>query len=99
MSGASVLIDSGSRSAEARAGGIFATKFDGAWMFHRADEAPPAPGYWYDAHRCPDPAPAGPTSAQIGPCMRCRQPHHRYGDGGSPLCATCSTGVAATAGH
>jgi hypothetical protein len=25
----------------------------------------------------------------LGPCTRCGQPCHRYGDGGRPLCATC----------
>jgi DNA-directed RNA polymerase subunit M/transcription elongation factor TFIIS len=24
-----------------------------------------------------------------GPCASCREPAHRYGDGGKPLCATC----------
>ncbi|WP_267894101.1 hypothetical protein [Streptomyces sp. CB02613] len=28
-------------------------------------------------------------STQTGPCARCRQPTHRYGHGGNPLCAKC----------
>ena len=27
--------------------------------------------------------------AQVGPCRKCAEPCHRYGNGGSPLCAVC----------
>jgi hypothetical protein len=37
--------------------------------------------------------PAGWPPSQTGPCIRCRKPCHRYGDGGAPLCTACqSTG-------
>ncbi|HEV2345368.1 MAG TPA: hypothetical protein VGS97_14810 [Actinocrinis sp.] len=26
-----------------------------------------------------------------GPCARCGTPHHRYGEGGAPLCPACRT--------
>lgn len=29
------------------------------------------------------------TPVEIGPCAKCGDPTRRYGDGGSPLCATC----------
>ncbi|MEU8740528.1 hypothetical protein AB0K62_13585 [Streptomyces halstedii] len=28
-------------------------------------------------------------STQTGPCATCRQPTHRYGHGGNPLCPAC----------
>lgn len=30
-----------------------------------------------------------------GPCADCREPTHRYGDGGRPLCAGCEAELAA----
>ncbi|MET8585723.1 hypothetical protein ABZX39_33370 [Streptomyces collinus] len=43
------------------------------------------------------PAPPLPTCApaQIGPCAHCRQPTHRYGHGGNPLCPVCLAEVEA----
>jgi len=29
--------------------------------------------------------------ATKGPCARCGTPHHRYGEGGQPLCPACRT--------
>jgi 5S rRNA maturation endonuclease (ribonuclease M5) len=42
------------------------------------------------------PAPAWPAS-ETGPCRRCGQPCHRYGDGGSPLCEPCRAAEPMTA--
>jgi putative DNA primase/helicase len=30
-----------------------------------------------------------PSPGDIGPCAKCRAPHHRYGPGGQPLCQEC----------
>ena len=32
-------------------------------------------------------------NATQGPCAGCGAQHHRYGDGGSPLCPTCRTAL------
>jgi hypothetical protein len=33
--------------------------------------------------------------SEVGPCATCRAYHHRYGDGGGPLCPTCLAVVVA----
>jgi hypothetical protein len=42
-------------------------------------------------------APGYPLAEQ-GPCGSCREPTHRYGDDGKPLCASCEAETSAPAG-
>lgn len=61
----------------------------------RSDDYPPAgPSLLADARRDTerdlDPR-ASWGYVETGPCAICRQPCHRYGDGGRPLCDTCDT--------
>lgn len=64
-----------------------------------AGQPPPDPPRWLmvgwrSAERLPhSPTPAERTTAFTntpdGPCARCGTRHHRYGEGGQPLCPAC----------
>jgi hypothetical protein len=40
----------------------------------------------------------GAPPAEVGPCVRCRAYHLRYGDRGGPLCPACRRGAAGPGG-